>query len=266
MGKFLRTKMKGYLKKIQYIYDLIYLLTLKEIKVRYKSSVLGYLWSIAMPLCYAFVFYISFKVVMKIKMENYSLFLICGLFPWQWFANSLGASSTVFLSNSSIIKKVNFPRSSVCIAMVLNDGVHFLLSIPVIILFLFLYHKNPSPIWLIGVPILFIVQFIFTLGLSLLISSINMFFRDLERLVMVFLTLLFYFTPIIYEETMIPERYRYLINLNPVAPLMVAWRHLFLNGDINYMYFLISFLYGLFFFSFGLWIFNILSPRFAEVL
>jgi len=266
MGKFLGTKMKWYLKKIQYIYDLIYLLTLKEIKVRYKSSVLGYLWSIAMPLCYAFVFYISFKVVMKIKMENYSLFLICGLFPWQWFANSLGASSTVFLSNSSIIKKVNFPRSSVCIAMVLNDGVHFLLSIPVIILFLFLYHKNPSPIWLIGVPILFIVQFIFTLGLSLLISSINMFFRDLERLVMVFLTLLFYFTPIIYEETMIPERYRYLINLNPVAPLMVAWRHLFLNGDINYMYFLISFLYGLFFFSFGLWIFNILSPRFAEVL
>jgi len=254
------------LRKLRYIFDLIVLLTIKEIKVRYKNSFLGYLWSIAMPLCYAFVFYIAFKVVMKIRMENYSLFLICGLFPWQWFSNSICASSTVLLSNSSIIKKVNFPRSSVCIAMVLNDGIHFLLSIPVIMLFLFLYHKTPSFMWIIGIPVLFTVQFMFTFGLSLIISSINIFFRDLERLVIVFITLLFYFTPIIYEETMIPKRYRHFINFNPAAPFMVAWRHLFLNGTINCNYLLFSFLYGMFFLLLGLWIFKTLSPRFAEVL
>ncbi len=253
-------------KKLTYLMDLILVLTSKEIKVRYKNNILGYLWSVAMPLCYSIVYYVAFKVVMRIRTENYALFLICGLFPWQWFANSIGASATVLLANSSIIKKVNFPRSALCVATVLNDGVHLLLSVPVIILFLFFYNEFPGIIWLVGIFLLFFIQFLLVTGISLVVSSINLFFRDLERLVQVFLTFLFYFTPIIYSETMIPEKYRYLLNFNPVAPLMVAWRELFLHSMLDWRGILVSFVYSFVAFIFGLFVFRKLSPRFAEVL
>ena len=89
----------------RYYFDLLLALTQKEIKARYKSSFLGYLWSIANPLSLALVFFLAFKVFMKIPIENYALFLIAGLFPWQWFANSVVGSAGVYLGNASLIKK-----------------------------------------------------------------------------------------------------------------------------------------------------------------
>ena len=252
--------------KIQHYLDLITVLTQKEIKVRYKSSFLGYLWSIVHPLAFAFVFFIAFKVVMKIQMEDYALFLIAGLFPWQWFANSVNASPMVFLGNASIIKKVNFPRNIIPFTTVLQDMIHFILSIPVIVLFLFIYHKSPSLTWLYGIPLLLGIQLFMTYGVSLMISSINLFFRDLERLTVIFMTLLFYFTPIIYPETMIPEKYKPLINLNPLAPLMVSWRKLFLNGTLEPVSLMIGLVYAIFAFMIGYLIYRKLSWKFAEVL
>src|SRR4030042_1176813 len=107
--------------RIQHYIDLITILTQKEMKVRYKSTFFGYIWSIAHPLAFAFVFFMAFKVVMRIQMEGYAVFLIAGLFPWQWFSNSVNASPMVFLSNASIIKKVNFPRDIIPFAIVLQD-------------------------------------------------------------------------------------------------------------------------------------------------
>lgn len=252
--------------KIQHYFDLITVLTQKEIKVRYKSSVFGYLWSIGHPLAFAFVFFIAFKVVMKIQMEDYALFLIAGLFPWQWFANSVNASPTIFLGNASIIKKVNFPRNIIPLTTVLQDMIHFVLSIPVIVLFIFIYHKSPSFSWLYGIPILLGIQFLMTYGISLIVSSINLFFRDLERLTFIFTTFLFYFTPIIYPETMIPEKYKTLINLNPLVPLMISWRNLFLNGEIELPHLATSLLYALLALALGYIIYRKLSWKFAEVL
>lgn len=241
-------------------------MTQKEMKVRYKNNVFGYLWSIGHPLAFAFVFYIAFKVVMKIQMEDYVIFLITGLFPWQWFSNSVNASSSVFLGNASIIKKVNFPRNIIPLTTVLQDMIHFLLSIPVIVLFLFIYHKSPSFSWLYGIPLLLGIQFMMTYGVALMISSMNLFFRDLERLTAIFITLLFYFTPIIYPETMIPEKYKTFINLNPLAPLMVSWRNLFLTGTLDPLFLIVSLIYSIFAFVIGYLIYRSLSWKFAEVL
>lgn len=252
--------------KAQYYLDLIIILTQKEMKVKYKNSFLGYLWSVANPLAFAFVFFIAFKVVMKVQMEDYALFLIAGLFPWQWFANSVTGSPSIFLSNASIIKKVNFPRQALSFASVLQDMFHFVLAIPVIIIFMFIYHKPISPLWFIGIPILLIIQFLFTYGLCLLISSVNLFFRDLERLTSIFTTLLFYFTPVIYSEKMIPEKYEHLINLNPIGPLMISWRNLFLYGTLDISSLIISFVYGVLILSIGLSVYNKLSWKFAEIL
>lgn len=246
--------------------DLITVLTQKELKVRYKNSFLGYFWSLGHPLAFAFVFFIAFKVVMKVQVQDYVVFLIAGLFPWQWFSNSVSASPMLFLGNASIIKKVNFPRYLLPVTQVLQDMIHFLISLPVIIFFLFFYHKSPSLSWIYGIPVLLTIHFFLTLGVSLLVSSTNLFFRDLERLTSILLTLLFYFTPVIYFETMIPEKFRPFINLNPLAPLMINWRDLFLNGRVDPLYAAFSVMHAIIVFSVGYFVFRKLSWRFAEVL
>jgi lipopolysaccharide transport system permease protein len=253
--------------RIRHYIDLITILTQKEMKVRYKSTFFGYVWSIAHPLAFALVFFMAFKVVMRIKMEGYAVFLIAGLFPWQWLSNSVNASPMTFFFNASLIKKVSLPRNILPLATVLQDMIHFLLSIPVIVLFLFIYHRSPSLSWLYGIPLLLIIQFLMTYGLSLTIASINLFVRDLERLTGIFMTLLFYFTPIIYPETMIPEKYQSLVLfLNPLSALMVSWRNLFLNGTLEFSLLAASFAYGLFTFALGSAVYTRLSWRFAEVL
>ena len=246
--------------------DLIAVLTQKEMKVRYKSSFFGYFWSVAHPLAFAFVYFIAFKVVMRIQMADYSLFLIAGLFPWQWFSSSVCAAPTIFMANASIIKKVNFPRNIIPLTTVLQDMIHFILSIPVIVVFLLMYHHSPSLSWLYGIPLLLSIQLIMTYGAALFVSSINLFFRDFERLTSIFITLLFYCTPIIYPETMVPEQFRPLVYLNPLAPLMVSWRNLFLHGTLDPVALAISFAYSLVFFMPGYLVYRKLSWKFAEVL
>lgn len=251
---------------LKYYRDLVIVLTQKELKVRYKRSFLGYLWSIANPLALALVFFIAFKIFMKIQVENYTLFLISGLFPWQWFSNSVNVSAMVFIGNAPLIKKVNFRRDVLVIATVLNDMLHFILSIPVIVVFIFFYGMKPSLSWLIGIPILLIIQFIITLGFSIAIAAINLFFRDIERIVFIFTTLMFYVTPIIYPEDMIPAEYRGLILLNPLSVLMVSWRKLFMNGTMDFRNVTLAFIYSLLVVAIGYIIFRKLRWRFAEVL
>jgi len=252
--------------RLRYYIDLVAVLTEKELKIRYKSSILGYLWSVAHPLALALVFYIAFKIVMKVEMEDYVLFLICGLFPWQWFANSVNASPILFLGNTSIIKKIRFPRQFLPLALVLQDMVHFLMSIPVIIFFLFLYRHTPYISWVYGVPLLLLFHFFTVYGISLAISSLNLFFRDLERLTYIGTMLLFYFTPVIYHEAMIPQRYHVLMYLNPMAPLIMGWRNLFLYGSLNWGNVFICLTYAFFIGLAGYLIYSKLSWRFAEVL
>jgi lipopolysaccharide transport system permease protein len=247
--------------------DLILVLTAKEIKVRYKNNVLGYLWSVAQPLAFAFIYCIVFKIIMRFDMPHYTLFLLAGLFPWQWFANSVGASCGVFIGNASIIKKVNFPRSILPLATVLQDMIHFILAIPVIVLFIFIYDKTPHFTWIYGIPVLLLIQLVMTYGFALIVSSINLFFRDIERITGILLTFVFFLTPIIYPENIIPEKYSFLMKLlNPLAPLIISWRLLFLDGYLVPRYLLTSSVSALFFLAIGYFFYKKLSPRFAEVL
>lgn len=246
--------------------DLLTVLTQKEMKVRYKSSFLGYLWSVLHPLAFAFVFFAIFKVIMRVQMENYTLFLICGLFPWQWFSNSVGTSPGVFLGNAAIIKKVNFPRNVTLLAFILQDMLHFVLAIPVIVLFMFVYQKTPSISWVYGIPILGGIQLLMTYGIGLSLASLNLFFRDLERLTMILMMFLFYCTPVIYPQTMVPQKYWYVLYLNPITPLIVSWRTLFLDGGLVWDFTLVSLLISIVVFLIGFWVYKKLAWRFAEIL
>jgi len=155
------------LKGIEYYKDLLFELTKKEIKVRYKNSYLGYLWSIANPLMLALIFYFVFKIVTKVQMKDYTLFMISGLFVWQWINNSIMMGTNLYISNASLIKKVNFPRNILALALILSEGFNFVLSIPVIIFFLLIYGKFISLNWII-IPVYLIITGILVYSLSLL--------------------------------------------------------------------------------------------------
>jgi lipopolysaccharide transport system permease protein len=249
----------------EYLKDLLFVLLQKELMVRYKGSWLGYVWSLAHPLAFAFIYYIAFGIMMQVQIPDYPLFLISALFPWQWLANSLNASPSVFLANASLLKRVHFPRHALVAAVVLNDGVHFILSLPAITAFLLLYGRAPSWSWVIGVPWLALTQFMLVYGAALAIASLNLFFRDLDRLTALLVTLLLFLTPVVYAESMIPAEYRALIYLNPVAPLTVSWRNLLLSGRLETFTAGLASLYALLAMALGFFIYQRLSWRFAEV-
>jgi len=252
--------------RLRYFYDLILVLTQKEIKVRYKSSFLGYLWSVANPLLYALIFYFVFKVIMKFNIKNYTLFLISGLFPWQWLSSSISSGAVVYVNNSTLIKKINFPRAFLPLVQVLNDAFHFSVSIPIITVFVLIYHLRPDWSWLYGVPLMMIPTFLIANGLALAVASINLFFRDLQYFVGLFLTALFYLTPIFYDIKFVPERYRPLIFINPFTPIITNWRQLFMRNTLNIHNFLLSLGYAVVIFLMGYLIYRKLKNRFAEVL
>ena len=250
----------------QYLKDLLVVLIQKEIKLRYKRSSLGYVWSVANPLAFAILYFIAFRIVMRVDIPDYPLFLIAGLFPWQWLSNSVAAAPTIFLGNAALIKKLRFPRHALVAATVVNDGIHFLLSIPVILGFLLASGFLPSWWWLAGIPILVLAQFMMVYGLALTIASLNLFFRDLERLTVLLITFLFFLTPIVYSDSMVPSRYQALIHLNPVSPLILSWRQLFLEGRLNWTLIGGGYFHALLFLGLGSLVYRKLSWKFAEVI
>ena len=252
--------------KTVYLFDLLYVMTAKELKVRYKISFLGYIWSVANPLLFAMIYYFIFKVIMRVNIPDYTLFIITALFPWQWFSSSLSNSLFSFLSNAQIIKKTIFPRSVIPLSNVIMEGIHFLCTLPVIMVFMLIYHRQPDWIWLWGVPLLMNAQIILSFGFSLLFSSINLFFRDMERFVTLGLMLMFYCTPILYASDMIPERFQWVINYNPVSELILSWRNLLMNNQINYLSVSKIYIMSILILVFGMLVFNKLKFRFAEIL
>ncbi|MBI4244161.1 MAG: ABC transporter permease [Planctomycetes bacterium] len=246
-------------------YDQLIELTKKELRARYKTYFFGYFWSVANPLVLALTFYFALKMVMKIQIEDYPLFLISGLFPWQWVANSLSGSANIFINNVSLIKKLNFRRELIPLSMILNDLFHFCVSIPIILLFS-LHYGKPVSFSLIFLPVVIVSQFMIVYGLSLAISSINLFFRDLERIVTIILTILFYTTPVLYPHTYLPENYSYVIYFNPMSPVIILYHQLFLEGFVQMKFLFLSFCYGVVILSIGYYIYNSLKWKFAEIL
>ena len=245
--------------------DLLVELTRKEIKIRYKNSYLGYLWSIMNPLAMAMIFYFIFQVITRMEVEHYALFLVTGLFVWQWIVNSLTVGTMLFVGNASIIKKVNFPRYFLGIALVLSEGFNFIISILVIIAFMVYYGILPSFSWLIGIPFLFAVTSLFLFGFSLFLATINLFFRDLERIIQLLMMFMFYGTPIFYPASKLPEKFHFLLYTNPFTPFVMSWKELFLKGSFNVEFIELSIAYALISAICGFIVYNKLKYKFAEL-
>ena len=210
--------------------DLLINLIIKELKVRYRGAVLGYAWSLLNPILMMIVYTVVFSYVVRIKVENYPVFLLCALLPWTFFAMALTNASNSIVDNFSLINKVYFPREIFPISVVLSTLVHLLISMVLLIIFLLLTHtKSAFPILLL--PLVIIAHVIFTISLALILSCLIVFFRDLKYILEVLITVWFYSTPIIYPVAMVPEQFRLLYDLNPMVWIISMYRSILLYGE-----------------------------------
>ena len=197
----------------------------KEIRGKYKNSFLGVLWSFLNPLLQIAVYALVFPLILRNTQENYVIFLCCGLIPWTFFATTISRSAFTMVENGNIIKKVYFPREILPISVVTSETVNFLISTIIIIGFGGLGISK----YIIFYPIVLIAQYLLLIAISLIVSSISIYIRDLQHLIGVALQLLFYAAPIVYAPESIPEQFKWILYCNPMTYIINGYRSIFYN-------------------------------------
>ncbi len=238
----------------------------KEIRGKYKNSFLGVLWSFLNPLLQIVVYSIIFQLILKNPQENYTIFVCCGLIPWTFFATAVNRTSTALVDNGGIIKKVYFPREILPISVVTSEAVNFLISTIIILIFVIFGGIGISK-YILFYPLILITQYILLIGISLIVSSITVYFRDLQHLIGVAIQLLFYAAPVVYSAKNIPAGYDWILNFNPMTYVINAYRDIFYNQSmIDIKSVCILLVISIVFCIIGYMIFNKLQKGVAEQL
>ncbi|MGQ9491401.1 MAG: ABC transporter permease [Anaerolineae bacterium] len=255
--------------------ELIVNLTIRELKTRYKNSVLGFFWSLLNPLGMMLVFTIVFTVLMpNSQIRNFPVFLLCGLLPWNFFSAGVMTGTNSIVSNSNLVKKVYFPRTVLPIASVLANLVNFLLALIILFAMLFIFRIHLSPyVWLL--PVVILIQTCFVAGMALVLSTLNVFYRDTLMIMDVVMLAWFFLTPVFYPIEVLPRSYQFLgftldvhrlaYIFNPMASLISTYRDLLYWGyrtDLDF--FLRTALTAVVILAFGFWFCARYSARFSE--
>jgi ABC-type polysaccharide/polyol phosphate export permease len=251
---------------------LIQSLVSRELKARYRGSVLGFFWSFINPLTLLLIYTFVFRYVMPAAIkgiDNYPLFMFVGLLPWTWFASSLTEASGVLISGGNLIKKVLFPAEILPIVTVTANMIHFFLALPILVVFLIVYKAPLTVRELLCFPLVVLVQFIFTLACALILSALTVHFRDIKDILSNVLTLWFFATPIIYPYLHMPETaqvFQKYLNLNPFTHIVISYQEiLFFEGPFGHWKWLAALgVASVGFFLVAYWIFDRLRDSFAE--
>jgi lipopolysaccharide transport system permease protein len=218
---------------VRHFYELTFLMVRREMIVRYRGTLLGYIWSILNPLVFALVYFVAFKHILRIPVENYAVFLLTGLFPWLWMSNALNSGTKGFQTYQAVLKSGAVPAVIIPFFVVIIEFVHFLFSLPIV---LALVALSPVPIpfsEFIYFPVVFAVTVVFLLSSVCIIACLSLVFRDLGHLIQLFVQMLFFLSPIIYPMDMVPESFLSIYHLNPFVDLISLWRQLLYTGDIQ---------------------------------
>lgn len=213
-------------------------LTQREIKARYKQSIVGYFWVVLNPLAQMFVYTFVFSQVFKFPTEvPYPLFLFAALLPWTLLQGVVTTATNSLVSNDILIKKVAFPREIIPYSVLLAKMIDFLFSSLMFILLMFLYKVSFSFTSLLFIP-LFITQFILMTGLSLILSTFNLFYRDIQYLANLVLMIWMYLTPVVYPLSLVPEHYLEIYKINPMVGIIEGYRAVLFGTplDLNTIY------------------------------
>jgi len=248
---------------------LIQSLVARELKARYRGSVLGFFWSFFNPLLLLLVYTFVFVYVLPNRnpaAEPYALFFFCGILPWTWFSSSLTESSGVLISGGNLIKKVLFPAEILPIVSVLANMVHFFLGLPILAAFLLYYQRPLQATEIVWFPVIVLVQLVLTLGFALILSALTVHFRDIRDILSNLLTVWFFATPIIYPWFQAPEGTRRFLNFNPMTHLAVSYQEvLFFEGPFGHLkWLLVLGAIAVVFFLGGYFVFDRLRDTFAE--
>ncbi|MBI3970054.1 MAG: ABC transporter permease [Chloroflexi bacterium] len=249
--------------------DLLLNLVRRDLSVRYKRSALGFLWSFLNPLLMMLVFTIVFMVVKPQSVRSYPLFVLAGLLPWNYMAGSLSGAVRSITSNANLIDKVYFPREVLPLSVVLANLVNFLLSLAVFLPIAALLGADLS-VWTLALPLIVVVQLLLVAGLALLLSALNVAYRDTELVLDVALTAWFFLTPIFYELELLPNRvlgidvWRFVYTLNPMATLVTDYRYITLYHYPVIKHTLVSLAQAVLLLVVGWAYFRRKAPSFAE--
>ena len=262
--------MQSMLERVKEIYayrEMIFSLIKRDLKGRYKGSVLGFLWTFLNPLLQLAVYTMVFSTIMRAGIEDYYLFLFVALIPWIFFSTSLTGGASCILAQQDMVKKIYFPREVLPIAYVTSQFVNMLLSFLVIFLVLVLAGYSLLLEAVCCLPLIMAVEYILALGFTMIMSAATVYIRDLEYILGIFAMLWMYLTPVLYEIEQIQEKLRFLIYLNPMTGIILCYR------DILYYKRLPKFSnmgiacgIGITFFILGFYVFNKLQKRFVEEL
>lgn len=218
----------------------LWLLTTRDLKVRYSTSFLGYFWSILDPLVMAAIYWFVFTVIFQrgVGHEPYIVFLLTALLPWTWFNGSISDSTRAFTKEARLIRSTKIPRTIWVARLVLSKGIEFVVSIPVIVFFALITLGTPNPAVLhpevLLLPLAIAMQAILTLGVGLIVAPLVVFFRDLERAVKLGLRFMFYASPVVYGVVNVPESYRGLAAFNPMSGILSLYRAAFFPQELRW--------------------------------
>lgn len=240
--------------------------TKKELRTRYKGSFLGFLWTFVNPLLQLTVYSLIFPFIMKISQENYAMFLFVALIPWNFFTNALQGGCGLIVYNSSMVTKVYFPREVLPISYTLSGIMNMIFSYMIVFPMLLLF-RVPFTWNLLWLPVLLVSQGILCLGVTLMVSSINVYFRDLEYLISVALMALYFMTPIMYDISGIPAKLQKILYLNPMTGYILLYRNVtYYGSSLDFKLYIFSLLYSILFLILGYVAFLKLQRKFTEVL
>lgn len=255
--------------------ELVHNLVVRNLKVRYKNSVLGVAWSWLNPLLMMIVFSVFYTIVFQREdIDCYPVFLLCGMLPWGFFADSILQSTGSIVGNAHLIKKVYFPREVLPISSVLSNLVNFLIALPVLFILALVLGASLSW-WILLLPVIILVQTTFALGLAFFLATLNVLYRDTQHILGVIVQAWFFLTPVFYPISMLPPEVTvmgvtfnaqsWLCRLNPMASIIASYRDLLYYGEPTGLDFLLrTAVQVLVVLVAGYLVFLRYSPRFGE--
>lgn len=240
----------------------------RDLKVRYADSILGPVWIIFQPLMFTLITSVVFSLVFSGKTGNtpYFLYVMIGFVIWIFFSQSISQSTKSLVWNRELIANAKFPRESIVISTIASKFIDFFVNLSLFFVFFSFMHQSLS---FENIPVIFvliIIQITFQLGLALIISSLNVYYRDVQNVVDLLLQILFYTTPVLYPLSIIPDKFRNIIELNPITKIILAYRDLLFNQTVNTKSIFTTFLIATATLTIGILIFRKLEVKFADLI
>ncbi|MFX0198629.1 MAG: ABC transporter permease [Candidatus Hodarchaeota archaeon] len=248
--------------------ELLYFLVWRDLKVRYKQTVLGALWAVIKPFSMMVIFSIFFGNFAKIPSEGipYPIFAYAALLPWSYFAQSLNACSNSIVGNSHLITKVYFPRLIIPISSILSGLVDFAISFSVLLAMMFYYQIIPTLLSLL-LPLLILMAMATALGAGLWLSALNVQYRDIRFTLSFLVQFWFFATPVVYPSRLVPERWRFIYSLNPMVGVVEGFRGVLLGkGQLDWPMVIVSIIVIASFVITGSYYFRRMEKGFADVM